>query len=220
MSSTTSSNTNVISNVVTSNSSSSSSAYASSFSGGSLILVGLVAFLVYTLKRREKGSISLSDAELNRITELEAGSRGATRFQDENSDPHSNSAIAGLDGAEGDVIVLNATTRVRLPEGSSASQDLRQLEEYQISVRESDVVIDRTQRHGKGGFGTVYSGTLRRENRVAVKVFHPELCGDEEARDRFAREVTTWTRVGGHEDGKLLRCFVKFLGDSSLTRLI
>lgn len=54
----------------------------------------------------------------------------------------------------------------------------------------SDVVIDRNQKLGEGGFGVVYVGKLRGSVNVAVKVLRGEM--DERTRAAFAKEVQTW----------------------------
>ena len=51
------------------------------------------------------------------------------------------------------------------------------------------------RRLGTGGMGTVYLGEPRVGRRVAIKVLHPEMVANEEARARFAQEVAAARRV-------------------------
>lgn len=48
---------------------------------------------------------------------------------------------------------------------------------------------------GIGGMASVYRGTHRNGNRVAVKVLHTELCASREIRERFLREGYVANRV-------------------------
>ena len=50
---------------------------------------------------------------------------------------------------------------------------------------------------GTGAFGIVYLGRTAGGRLVAVKIIRPELAGDLEFRERFAREVAAAKRVGG-----------------------
>ena len=52
-------------------------------------------------------------------------------------------------------------------------------------------------RLGSGGMGTVFAGVNGRGERVAIKIIHPSLAGDQEFRARFAREVALLERVRG-----------------------
>jgi serine/threonine protein kinase len=49
---------------------------------------------------------------------------------------------------------------------------------------------------GLGGMASVYAATHRNGNRVAIKVLHPELSMNQDARDRFLREGYAANRVG------------------------
>src|SRR3954454_25135721 len=48
---------------------------------------------------------------------------------------------------------------------------------------------------GEGGQGIVYRGVTEDGRRVAVKVLHTRLAGDEKARARFLRELDAARRV-------------------------
>ena len=50
-------------------------------------------------------------------------------------------------------------------------------------------------RIGEGGMGVVYLAQKPGEARVALKVLRPHIVGDEEARERLAREVSSLSRV-------------------------
>ncbi|MEV0405655.1 protein kinase [Actinoallomurus sp. NPDC050550] len=50
-------------------------------------------------------------------------------------------------------------------------------------------------RLGRGGQGAVFLGTSSEGTRVAIKLLHPELAQDANARARFVREVTAAKRV-------------------------
>jgi hypothetical protein len=50
-------------------------------------------------------------------------------------------------------------------------------------------------RLGEGGMGVVHLAHARDGRRVALKVLRPHVVGDEEARDRLAREVNSLSRV-------------------------
>ena len=50
-------------------------------------------------------------------------------------------------------------------------------------------------RLGEGGMGVVHLGQKPGERPVAIKVLRPHIVGDEEARHRLAREVSSLTRV-------------------------
>lgn len=50
---------------------------------------------------------------------------------------------------------------------------------------------------GEGGMGVVYHGVDARGRSAAVKVLRPHVAGDQEGRDRFAREVRAMRRVHG-----------------------
>ncbi len=50
-------------------------------------------------------------------------------------------------------------------------------------------------RLGEGGMGVVHLGRAVDGRRVAVKVLRPHVVGDDEARDRLAREVSSLSRV-------------------------
>lgn len=52
-----------------------------------------------------------------------------------------------------------------------------------------------TARLGEGGQGTVYLGVSEKGARVAVKLLRADLTQDEEAMERFVREVSTTQRV-------------------------
>ena len=50
-------------------------------------------------------------------------------------------------------------------------------------------------RLGEGGMGVVHLGQAADGRRLAVKVLRPHVVGDDEARDRLAREVNSLSRV-------------------------
>ena len=50
-------------------------------------------------------------------------------------------------------------------------------------------------RLGEGGMGVVHLGQAADGRRLAVKVLRPHVVGDDEARDRLAREVSSLSRV-------------------------
>ena len=59
-----------------------------------------------------------------------------------------------------------------------------------LGLRVAQYVIE--DRLGVGGMGTVYRAKdVKLERNVALKVLHPELSGDEQARDRFVTEAKT-----------------------------
>ncbi|MEP7048926.1 MAG: protein kinase, partial [Pseudomonadota bacterium] len=49
---------------------------------------------------------------------------------------------------------------------------------------------------GVGGMAAVYSATHRNTKRVAIKILHPEMAVDENARQRFLREGYAANQVG------------------------
>jgi serine/threonine protein kinase len=51
---------------------------------------------------------------------------------------------------------------------------------------------------GVGGMASVYEGTHRNGNKVAIKVLHPELCISKDIRERFLREGYVANRVEHH----------------------
>ena len=50
-------------------------------------------------------------------------------------------------------------------------------------------------RLGEGGMGVVHLGQAADGRRLALKVLRPHIVGDDEARDRLAREVSSLSRV-------------------------
>ncbi|HET8960566.1 serine/threonine-protein kinase [Nocardioides sp.] len=50
-------------------------------------------------------------------------------------------------------------------------------------------------RLGEGGMGVVHLARPRRGERVALKVIRPHVVGDDEARERLAREVSSLSRI-------------------------
>jgi eukaryotic-like serine/threonine-protein kinase len=59
-------------------------------------------------------------------------------------------------------------------------------------------------RLGEGGMGTVYFGITPDEDRVAVKTIRQDLTGNNEARDRFDREILALGMVTGPRIAALL----------------
>lgn len=59
-----------------------------------------------------------------------------------------------------------------------------------LLVQASEVVVDRDQRIGEGGFGVVYVGKLRGSTKVAVKQIKGDI--DDKTMQAFVREVATW----------------------------
>src|SRR5450432_107880 len=49
---------------------------------------------------------------------------------------------------------------------------------------------------GVGGMAAVYAATHRNTKRVAVKILHPEISADDNARQRFLREGYAANQVG------------------------
>src|ERR1700753_2882309 len=49
---------------------------------------------------------------------------------------------------------------------------------------------------GVGGMAAVYAATHRNTKRVAIKILHPEMSVDENARQRFLREGYAANQVG------------------------
>jgi eukaryotic-like serine/threonine-protein kinase len=60
-------------------------------------------------------------------------------------------------------------------------------------------------RLGEGGMGTVYFGVTPDGDRVAVKTIRQDLTTNEEARDRFEREILVLGMVGGPRVAALIR---------------
>ena len=59
-------------------------------------------------------------------------------------------------------------------------------------------------RLGEGGMGTVYFGVTPDGDRVAVKMIRQDLTANEEARDRFDREILVLGMVAGPRIAALL----------------
>ncbi|MBP9114481.1 MAG: serine/threonine protein kinase [Polyangiaceae bacterium] len=57
---------------------------------------------------------------------------------------------------------------------------------------------------GVGGTAAVFLGVHRNQNRVAVKVLHPELAGYQEVRERFVREAYVANFIGTNNVCKVL----------------
>lgn len=69
-----------------------------------------------------------------------------------------------------------------------------------------DVIGEYTliSRLGSGGMGTVWEATSARGQRVALKVLHPGISADPEARVRLQREVTSLEKVRGARVAQVL----------------
>ena len=59
-------------------------------------------------------------------------------------------------------------------------------------------------RLGEGGMGTVYFGVTADGNRVAVKMIREDLSANDEAKDRFDREILVLGMVAGPRIAALL----------------
>lgn len=59
-------------------------------------------------------------------------------------------------------------------------------------------------RLGEGGMGVVHLGQRPGERPVALKVLRPHIIGDDEARQRLAREVSSLSRVRSHRIAEIV----------------
>lgn len=99
------------------------------------------------------------------------------------------------DGAPGSIATLAAGTFSGDSQSSSTGTTTPPTSPISNSsskllIDASEIVVDRTQRLGEGGFGVVYVGMLRGSTPVAVKTIKGDL--DEKTMRAFAKEVVTW----------------------------
>lgn len=180
---------NVVSSGGTVSNNTSQTAVASTFSGGSLLILAGLAYFAYTLrkKRRGQGQIALrtdGDVEIG-------GARASGRFAVEAEEEEE----APVPSVPSLLSVPTISTSIQL--GATGTEPASTAQDGLPEFSDSDISLDHGPFLGSGGQANVHAGLFKGRIRVAVKSFRFN-ASDPVAMRSFLDEARTWRRVGSH----------------------